>query len=66
MGVPKLYVLDRIALGAWTQPNTIELTFDETVKFIHDLQNALFDQRKLSRQSGLDFFIILIPKKEGQ
>jgi len=68
--IPKIYILDRTALKAWEAPTSFNLTFDETVKFIHELQNALLDQRHLSMQSGLEWFILVVPKKpqgeEGQ
>lgn len=61
--IPKLYILDRTALKEWEERTSFNLTFDETIRFMHDLQNALFDQRRLSNQSGLEWFIVVVPKK---
>ena len=62
--VPKIYVVERSALEAWKARHGFELTFDETSQFIHDLQDAMIDQRKLSNRTPLDFFILVIPKNE--
>jgi len=62
--IPKIYVVERSALAAWGAPNSFHLTFDETSKFIHDLQDAMLNQRKLSNRIQLDFFILVIPKNE--
>lgn len=62
--IPKTYVVERSALAAWGEPSSFTLTFEEASQFIHNLQNAMFDQRKLSIRTGFDFFILVVPKKE--
>jgi len=62
--IPKIYVVERSGLAAWEAPHSFNLTFEETSQFIHDLQNAMFDQRKLSDRTKLEFFILVVPKKE--
>ena len=62
--IPKVYVLERSTLAAWGADNCFTLTFDEASRFIHDLQDAMVGQRKLSDRTQLEFFILVIPKKE--
>lgn len=62
--IPKVYVLERSALAAWGADNSFTLTFDAALRFIHDLQDAMVGQRKLSDRTGLEFFILVIPKLE--
>jgi hypothetical protein len=62
--IPKIYVVERVALAAWGAPNTFSLTFDEASKFIHDLQDAMIDLRHFEDRTPLDFFVLVIPKKE--
>lgn len=62
--IPKIYVVERSALAAWRTDNSFTLTFDEASRFIHDLQDAMVDQRKLSNRTQLEFFILVNPKKE--
>jgi len=54
-------VLQDVELDKWREYHIIDLTFDETMELIRELQNALFDQRNLSRRTGLTFYIILRP-----
>lgn len=62
--IPKVYVVEGSALAAWRTDSSFTLTFDEVSQFIHDLQNAMFDQRKFLNRTNLDFFILVVPKKE--
>jgi len=62
--VPKIYVVERSGLEAWRARHSFTLTFDEASQFIHDLQDAMVNQRKLSNRIHLDFFILVIPKNE--
>jgi len=62
--IPRIYVVDSKALAAWEAPGAFTLTFEQASQFIHDLQNAMFDQRHLSGNTGLEFFILVIQKKE--
>lgn len=64
--IPKVYVVERSTLAAWGADNSFALTFDQTSRFIHDLQDAMEGQRKLSDRTQLEFFILVVPKKEGQ
>ena len=62
--VPKVYVVESGALAAWGARHSFNLTFDEASQFIHDLQDAMLNQRKLSDRTNLEFFILVIPKNQ--
>lgn len=61
MEAPKLYVVERRALAAWSAPNSFTLTFEEASQFIHDLQDSMAEHRHLSTTADLEFFILVIP-----
>jgi len=63
MSIPKIHVLDRNAIVLWGAHNSFYLTFEEASQFIHDLQNAMVDQRYLETKTEFDFFILVIPEK---
>jgi len=56
---PKVMVIQDIELEKWRDYHILEMSFDEAMQLIKDLQNGLFDQRRLSRQTGLNFFIVI-------
>jgi len=56
---PKVMVIQDIELEKWRDYHILEMTFDEAMQLIKELQNGLFDQRRLSRQTGLNFFIVI-------
>ena len=60
--IPRVYVVEGVALGAWGGPSAFNLTFDEASTLIHDLQDAMINLRHLSNHVQLDFFILVVPK----
>jgi len=58
---PKVMVLQDVELDKWREYHIIDLTFDETMQLIHDLQDGLFGQRNLSTQTGLNYLVVIRP-----
>jgi len=56
---PKVMVIQDIELEKWRDYHILEMSFDEVMQLIKDLQNGLFDHKRLSRQTGLNFFIVI-------
>jgi hypothetical protein len=58
--IPKIYVVERTGAAAWGNHNHFTLTFEEAEKFVHDLKDAMQDQRYLEYRTDLQFFILII------
>ena len=57
---PRVLVIDQKEQASWWWSGKRAMSFDETTKLIHDLQNGLFDLRSKERFTGETYYLILL------
>lgn len=61
---PRVMVLEDVEVEKWREYHVIDMSFDEAMTLIKDLQNGLFDERNLRKRTGLNFRIVIRPGRE--